>query len=277
MSSGPARLVVAAIVAVLLGRAAVGASRHRELALTVWRSITPRHLLATFGLLVAVVTAGSVLLRVPPLRVGLGTVVGFWGNAVIIPLEEAASRAGPPPATGPDWFVVLLATAFLFFLALLLPWLAFVEEEIFRAGLEFADLRTEIIAALKFGLVHMVMLVPLAAALAISLAGLAYGRVYRHGYRTAEEGHPPEGVLRVYRPTRRARRAAALRRLHQLEAVVADGASWRGSDAPVEATALSPERRQAAGVFRSTVWHATFNTIVVAVLWAVIVVDGLLL
>lgn len=274
MSSGPVRLVVATIVAVLLSRAAMGAWRHRELTLAVWRSITPRHLLGTFALLVAVVTVGSLLLQVTPLRVGLGELVGFSGNAVFTPLEEAASRAGPPPATGPDWYVVLLATAFLAFLALLLPWLAFVEEEIFRAGLEIADLRSEIAAALKFGLIHLLMLVPLAAALAIALAGLLYGRVYRYGYRTAEARRLPGMVPYVYRSTRRARRAAALSRLRQLEAVVANGPPL-GPAAPIGVDPPSPELRQAAGVFGSTVWHATFNSIVVALLWAVIVVEAL--
>ncbi|HEX2027841.1 MAG TPA: hypothetical protein VHF25_07550 [Nitriliruptorales bacterium] len=322
MSNGPVRLAIAAAVLLLLLRASGVAWRNRALAVAVWRSVRPRHLAGAGTLLVVVAVTGYLLLAIPSLRIGLGELVGFAGNAVFTPLEEAASRTRAPDV-GPDWALAGLATVFLGFLALLLPWLAFVEEEIFRAGLEATDRRGELLSAVRFGLVHMVVLVPLAAALAISIAGYAYGRVYRRAYRQAEEADLPGVVARVYRPTRRARRAAASARLRQLAAALPreeahgtiatassrDGRPATSATAPRQyatrettATAtrragarettavvptrergapasagarLEPEQRQAAAVLHSTVWHTTFNSLVVALLWGLIVLDAL--
>lgn len=260
--SGSTRLLVAALVLALLGRAAVGAWRHRELAVTVWRSAGARQLVGGLALIAAVATVGTLLLALPPLRFGLGEVVGSVGNAVFTPLEEAVVRAGPPPETGPDWVVIALSTVFLAFLVALLPWLAFVEEEIFRAGLEHARLGREVWAAVKFGLVHMAMLVPLGAALAIAVAGFVYGRIYRRAY--AHAGAPPAHVVALYRPTKRARRAAATTRLRAVRDEGAGGLA-------VLLNLPEPEHQQAAGVFASTVWHTTFNTMVVTLLWVAIV------
>lgn len=207
-------------------------------------------------------TVGTLLLTVTPLQFGLGHLVGSVGNAVFTPLEEAVVRAGPPPQSGPDWVVIVLSTAFLTFLVALLPWLAFVEEEIFRAGLEHAPLGREVWAALKFGLVHMAMLVPLGAALAIAVAGFVYGRIYRRAY--ASENDVPAPVAAFYRPTARARRAAATTRLR---AIREEG----GGALAVLLNLPDPERAQAAAVFASTVWHTTFNTMVVTLLWVAIV------
>lgn len=263
MSTAPLRLLVALVMLVLLVRAGAGALRHRELAVAVWRGVRPRHVVGAFGLLIVVATLAAALLEVPFLRYGLGSALGFAGNAVFAPLEEAAVRAAPAAPRAAEWGLLALATVFLGFLLVLLPWLAFVEEEVFRAGLEDATPRRELLAALRFGLVHLVMLVPLAAALAIAVAGAVYGRLYRRSHRRARPADAlPAAVLRSYRPTRRAlsaaRRAAA-------------GAEPDGS---VLVLAL-PLRRQAAGVFASTIWHATFNSLVVVLLWLAIAVDTL--
>jgi hypothetical protein len=79
----------------------------------------------------------------------------------------------------------MVTAAFLALLFALFPWLAYVEELTFRQGLELATPAREAWAALRFGLAHLFMLVPLAAALAIAVAGFAYGRVYRSAYRRA--------------------------------------------------------------------------------------------
>lgn len=269
MSTGLLRLVIAALVLILLSRAAVGAWRNRGLAGAVWRMVSIRHVAGAFGLLALVAIVASLLLASPPLRFGLGSLVGLSGNAVFAPLEEVTMRTGTSGADGGGhWYVVGVSTAFLGFLALLLPWLAFVEEEIFRGGLEAADLHEELLAALRFGLVHLVMLVPIAAALAIAVAGFAYGRIYRRAYHSDAYGRVPGIVARTYRPTSRARRAAMLARLRQAHSAgVAEGAT--GTLAPP--TGVPPELRQAAGVLASSVWHATFNLLLVVLLWVVVV------
>lgn len=263
MSTDPLRLLVALVILFLLLRAGAGALRHRKLAFAVWHGIRPRHVVGAFGLLLVVATVAAVLLEVPFLRYGLGSVLGFSGNAVFAPLEEAAIRAAPQAPRTAQWGILLLATAFLGFLAALLPWLAFVEEEVFRAGLEDAPARQELLTALRFGLVHLVMLVPLAAALAIAVAGGVYGRLYRCRYgRAGPAEQLPLAVVRSYRPTRRALLAA--RRAAALAAPEPEGSV---------ATLALPLRRQAAAVYESTVWHTTFNSLVVLLLWLAITLD----
>jgi hypothetical protein len=253
MSTGPLRLFVSVLVLVLLARAGLGAWRNRHVSFAVWRAIRPRHVIGALLMLAVVGALGMPLLaHVPAASIGLGRLLQTTGNAVFTPLEEAMSHAGPGPATGPNWTLLALSTAFLGFLAFTLPWLAFIEEELFRAGLEHATLVGEIVAALRFGLVHMIMLVPIGAALLIGGVGFVYGRIYRRAYARfgAREQAVPWVLLRAYRPSRRAREAAAR------------------TDAGATVDAV---QRQAAGVFASTVWHATFNTLIVVSLWLAIV------
>ena len=263
------RLAIAGWILVTLGRASRGAWAHRRLITTVWSRIRPWHLAGTAALLFVVVAAASAMIEtVPGLSMGLGSLVGTTSNAVFTPLEEAMARTGPPTAGTIDWALLLLSTAFLLPLAALLPWLAFVEEEVFRAGLEDASVWRELRSALVFGLAHLVMLVPLGAALAVGGAGYAYGRVYRSAYARSDGSEVPGVVLRSFRPTRRSRAAAERARTPQGVLAAAGVGSIEDR---------SPERRQADAVLASAVWHTTFNTLVVLLVWASLVlaaVDG---
>lgn len=255
--------MIAGWILVTLARAARGAWAHRRLLTTVWRRIRARHLLGGVALLAVVLAVATTLITaVPGLDVGLGSLVGTSSNAVFTPLEEAVARTGPAPASGIDWPLLLLSSAFLLPLLVLLPWLAFVEEEVFRAGLEDASVGREIFAALVFGLAHLVMLVPIGAALAVGVAGWFYGRVYRRAYAQSDGWDVPPAALRSYRPTRRAQRAAERARTPAgvLALVGTVGLEDR-----------TPERRQASAVLASTVWHTTFNSLVVLLLWIAIV------
>jgi hypothetical protein len=259
------RVAIAAWILWTLARVARVAWRQRALTVAVWRAIRFRHVVGAFGLLLVVGTVATALVAwVPGASFGLGHLVGLTGNAVFAPLEEGLARAGPAPVAGPDWPLLAGATLFLGFLALLLPWLAFVEEEVFRAGLEDAGAGRVAAASLVFGLAHLVMLVPIGAALAIGVAGAAYAGVYRRAFARA---NPPDGptdgptvpevALRTYRPSRRARAAAARARR-------------TAAEEPVATLDHTPERRQAAAVFAAAVWHTTFNTTLVVLLWAVL-------
>lgn len=233
------RIVIVGLVCVLLVRSAGLAWHHRRLATSVWRRIRPRHLLGSLGLLTTVVGVLSLLIAYVPLADwGLGRLVGLYGNAVFAPLEEATRRgdaagaAGSAAAVWPGVAVAVGVVAFLVALLAMFPWLAYVEERTFREGLEDAGLGREVWTAAKFGLVHLVMLIPLGAALAIGVAGFVYGRVYRRAFARArahtrmEAG--PFGIPVVLGPSVREARSEA--------------------------------------VLAATVWHTTFNSLIVATL-----------
>lgn len=247
------RTVIALLVLFLLVRAGLVAWRQRALTRAVWRAVTWRHLVGSIGLLgLVLVTATVLLIAVPGMDVGLGRLVGTTGNAVFTPLEQGLAWTGPAPPTGTDWALLVGGSTFLGLLALLLPWLAFVEEEVFRAGLEVASWPRVVVASLGFGLLHLIMLVPLAAALAIGVAGFGYAVVYRRAHAThrAARGVAPGVAVRTFRPTRRAL------------AVVASSPDPTWQDA------------QAAGVFQAAVWHTTVNTLIVATVWTTVVLGA---
>jgi hypothetical protein len=228
------RLLVALAVAGLLGRAARPAWRNRRVATAVWRRIRPHHVVGSLGLLVVVAGfAFTLMTQVPGMDFGLGRLLGLHGNAVFAPVEEAAARAGAGTATDGTADSALLAgiIAFLVLLLALFPWLAYVEERAFREGLEDATFGQEVWTALRFGLLHLVMLIPIGAALAVGLAGFVYGRLYRAAYHRAE------------------RRVTERPGLFGI---------------PV---GVSAERRRlrAEAVMASTVWHTTFNSLIVLV------------
>ncbi len=228
------RLAVAVVIIVLLVRSAPVAWSNRHLAIAIWRRIRPRHVLGSLVLMVVVVgVAVGLMTFVPVTSFGLGTLVGLTGNAVFAPVEEAAARTGAATGAAPPGVTSAVTAATVAFMGLLLalfPWLAYVEEQVFRQGLEGATPVRQAWAALRFGLAHLIMLVPLAAALAIAVAGLWYGRVYVRAFRRA---------------------------------VVSD-----------DLALLSQAREQA--VLESTVWHTTFNSVLVALMMVAVVAEAIL-
>lgn len=250
-----ARTVIAVVVALLLARAAVGAWRHRQLARRVWRSVRARHLLGSLGLLVGVLgTFLGLMTLVPVTGWGLGSLLGLAGNAVFAPIEGALQDV--PAVTGVaapsfPWAQAAGVLGFLALLVVLFPFLAYGEERAFRSGLERAGPGRQLWAALRFGLVHLVMLIPLAAALAIAVAGLGYGIAYRRRYARALATLPPVPTVVARPPT-----------------VFAPGVVGQ------EALVLRADTAgaEAAALLESTTWHATFNTVV-----AVTVAAGYLL
>ena len=226
------RPVIAIVILGLLARSARVAWGNRTLAAQVWRRIRLHHLLGSVALLGVVIAVAATLLTFVPLTgLGLGSLVGLTGNAVFAPVEQVAvlDNARPPEA-GPGLVVPALTAAFLGLLLAMFPWLAYVEERMFRMGLERQGAVAQAWTALRFGLIHLVMLVPIAAALAIAVAGYWYGRIYLRSYRrlTGDELFGPAEARR--------------------EAVLA-----------------------------STVWHATFNSLIVVLLLVLLVVEGSLI
>lgn len=185
------RLAVAAVIIVLLARAARAAWHNRAIAPAVWRRIRPRHVAGSLVLLTVVLGVAVGLMTVFPLTgIGLGSLIGLTGNAVFAPVEEAAVRSSTVTGPAADTVVSAVNVGSLLFLGALVimfPWLAFVEESVFREGLESVGPGARLWSALRFGLLHMAMLVPLAAALAIAVAGLWYGHIYLRAYAATEQ------------------------------------------------------------------------------------------
>lgn len=240
--------MVSVVIIALLVRSGRAAWRNRWLALLVWRRIRPRHLLGSAVLLVGVVGfAYGLVTLIPVTSIGLGTPLGLTGNAVFAPLEEVNARVGGgtlrgggDAPLGADGGLVALAGIFLLALLGMFPWLAYVEERVFRVGLETAGPWREAWTALRFGLVHLLMLIPLAAALAIGLAGFAYGRIYRRAYRRAAQQ-----TMQV-----------------------------RGPLGVPLAVPVPPLYARDDAVLAATVWHTTFNSLIVLLVLALLLMTA---
>ena len=247
------RALVVVVVVGLLAQRAGWAWRHRATSLRVWRAVRVRHVVGALGLLVVVMAVfATIWAAVPPARYGLGSLVGLDGNAVFAPIDDALeaplvqaeqAAATGQPAPGVPWWQVAGVTGFLVGLSLLFPTLAMAEEQAFRGGWEDLSTPRQVLSALRFGLVHLVMLIPLAAALAIAVAGFAYGRIYLRAHRAV----PPRLLVPRW----------------ELAGRTVEGLPLAGPPTPV--LAVDRGEARAAGVFAATVWHTTFNTVVAAV------------
>ncbi len=252
------RVVVVVGVLALLVRAGRAAWGRRDLSLQIWRAIRPRHVIGSLGLMVVVLGVAVTLLTVVPLTgLGVGSLIGLDGNAVFAPIDSALDapvqaaeqQQTGGPAPGVPWIDVVGVTGFLALLVLLFPHLAHGEEAAFRTGWEDYDPLRQVLSALRFGLIHLVMLIPFAAAVAVGFAGFAYGRIYRRSYRRAAV---PRTVIPQHRP-RLAEDADGFTRLVM------------GPPSPVQVVDRTAARRQA--VFDAAVWHTTFNTTVAFLVW----------
>jgi hypothetical protein len=166
------RLVTGANVAIR------GAGR-REVRLIV-RGIRWRHLWPVPFVLAAVLAAAAVLLLVPLLDWGWWRALGGLGNPVTGSTEQTAGTMW-------EWLIPLI------FVALLIPALplfAITEERIFRLGAEGWSWPRRVAKAVQFGLVHMLIGIPIAVALALSVGGGYFQWAYLRGYRaTGDRQH----------------------------------------------------------------------------------------
>lgn len=191
-------IALTAIVGVLVVHAAFGKNRLRE-NLAIIRQYRPRHILGS--LLVAAAVSGTAwgLITASPV---------FEKNPVLWVISEvfhAGNGDGQANLilSGLNW--KWYAVVFLPVLALALPRFAQVEEVKYRTGTR--NWLDGSLRSLRFGLVHMFMLIPFGASLALTLAGLWFTHQYFKG-----------------------------------------------------------------GTERSTIYHAAFNTLVIAVLFVVVIV-----
>ena len=172
--------VVSVLTVAVLGwvgtNLAIGARRsfrRRSDTVALVRGVRLRHLLPAPLVLAAVLATFGVLWLLPPLRVGWWTLLGGEGNIVFGSTEQTRGTAWE--VLVPLVFVVLLLPA--------LPLLVEAEERRFRLGAETWSTGQRFLRGLQFGLLHLVVGIPVAAALALSVGGWWFTWVYLRAYR----------------------------------------------------------------------------------------------
>lgn len=172
-------LTVLAVVGVQLvqsARTAVGARRH---VIAVVSGLRWRHLLHAVPVLAAVLVSLVVLLQVPGLSFGWWTAIGGIGNPVF-GASEHGLRGGA---------AVLLPALFGALLLVSLPLLVEREEWIFRRGAERRGVVRNTLVALLFGLMHVLVGIPIGAGLALSIGGVYFTHVYLRTFRATRSQH----------------------------------------------------------------------------------------
>lgn len=160
---------------------------------SVWQRFTVLRFLASLGTFVVTLVTAIALSQIPGLSRGWASLI-FGGTGGNIFLEPVTDGSGSTSV-----LIRLAVPVFLLTLLVVLPFLAKIEEEMFRKGGN--DWRSIAKRSVVFGLVHCLVGVPLAAGIALILSGLFYGCVYKTAYdRCLREGADPsdaekEGVM----------------------------------------------------------------------------------
>jgi len=233
--------------------------KNLEFCLKVWKHFGVAMFFQCF-LVVLVTTAAFFLLRkVPGLNWGW-TNLFFKGGGNII-FAPLAALAELPPGSKPVQIslvmIILLkvsiAFGFLAFFGLLVimfPNAAWIEEEMFRKGRHTFGRITK--ASIAFGLVHLLVGVPLAAAIALIIPGFFYGFVYASAFE------------KIWGQQKRA--------MDYLGSQEAPPLSQRQWDEKMEVASRSFIQMEEDALMASTAYHAMNNTIVVGIMFTIIVV-----
>jgi hypothetical protein len=133
------------------------------------RGIRPRHFLMASMILPCTLSAVGILLAGDTfLRWGWWTALGGEGNVIV-------GEASPSGQVLPDLILpILIVTPLL----LSLGRFALQEERIFRRGDERRRVRDRLLRSLVFGLCHLVMGIPIGAAIGLGVGGFGFSQVY---------------------------------------------------------------------------------------------------
>jgi hypothetical protein len=156
------------------GRRVVAAVRQRF----GWRHVWPVPIVLTL-----VVIAASAIMAVPGLDWGWWSAIGGDGNPVFGSTESTSGTAW-------EWLIPLV---FICLLIPALPLFAHAEERMFRTGAEQWSPARRVFKILQFGMVHALIGIPVGAALALSIGGAYFMRVYLREY--ARTGSSNEATL----------------------------------------------------------------------------------
>lgn len=154
----------------------------------VWRRFHVGMFLQCFLLIILTVAVGlTLVMYVPGLKYGwLHLFVSGGGNALIAPVTDASSS---------DYTLLrLVPIAFCLAFLVAIPFLAKVEEEMFRQG--HTEWKSIWWQSTKFGLVHCIVGIPIGFGIALIMSGLFYAYHYKRtlennigtlGYVAADE------------------------------------------------------------------------------------------
>jgi len=165
---------LAGLSAFLVINTLVSESKNLHFIFSIWKRFR-------FGMLVQciliilliVITAVVLCTYIPFLEYGwLNIFVKGGGNITIAPVQTASQSSSLiMRILPPVFFVILLFAA---------PFLAKSEEKSFRY--EHEDWRSITTQSIKFGLVHLIVGIPLAAGIALIFAGLFFGYKYKKSF-----------------------------------------------------------------------------------------------
>ena len=172
-------LLTVAALAFFGGRLALNAGRvarsdaARRRSVEIVRGLRPRHFLRAPLAFLLVVIVALALLQVPGLSFGWWTALGGTGNIVTGSTTRTAGTAW-------EW---IIPAVFLSIVFPLLPLFAEREEVLFRLGAENWSTGRRARRGVEFGLIHLIMGIPIAVALALSAGGWYFTWAYLRGWR----------------------------------------------------------------------------------------------
>ncbi len=177
--------VVLAVVGVRLLQAVTlsRSSRGRTLSRLVWTRLRWRHFWPVPFVLCGVLLVAVPLMMVPVLRWGWWSALGGDGNPVFGSSTATTGTVG-------EWLIPLV---FMTLVVAALPLFANAEERMFRTGAQYWSPRRRALKVLQFGLIHAVIGIPIAVALALSVGGAYFMSVYLRSY--ALTGSSSEATL----------------------------------------------------------------------------------
>jgi hypothetical protein len=138
-----------------------------------WRQIWPIQFV-----LAGVIVVAYALVQVPGLDWGWWSALGGQGNPVFGASDSTVGTVW-------EW---LVPAAFVLLLIPALPLFAYAEEQMFRRGAQHWTPRRRAAKVVQFGLVHVLIGIPIGTALALSVGGAYFMATYLRAFRS----HPSE-------------------------------------------------------------------------------------
>lgn len=170
--AGKAVLLFLAVVSVALPF--VSERRNYEFVWHVWKRFRVVMLMEVIAVIVLMVASAIVLSQVPGFTYGWTALFfdGKSGNILLKPVMEGSESS--------HILIRLMVPVFIVALAFILPYLARSEERMFRKG--HRAWGSIIKQSVKFGLIHCLVGVPLAAGIVLIIAGLFFGLKYKRAF-----------------------------------------------------------------------------------------------